>query len=135
MNFAFYQWVLSFVLDLLIKSAFLTFLGLLVTLSAAPISAFLGGAIIASTFHFICLFSACGLAALLELLRLKLPHVMRFVLILIVANVLFLGGCAVVAPQSGPATSGTVTVDSVMVVLNLVPIMIAVACGRILSRV
>jgi hypothetical protein len=52
MNFAPYQWALSFYLDLLIKSVFVSFLGLLFTLGGAPVFDFLVGAFFLCLFHF-----------------------------------------------------------------------------------
>ena len=56
MNLTLPQWIACFVLDLLIKSFLVTAFGILVTLSAVPVSVFLNLAISLSMLHFICVF-------------------------------------------------------------------------------
>src|SRR5690242_9609428 len=88
MNFGARQWILAFVLDVLIKSVVVVYVGLAVTLSGAPVADLVELAIPLALFHFLSLFFASLLVRSLARLGLELGSAAQFILILIVANAL-----------------------------------------------
>jgi hypothetical protein len=137
MNFTTRQWVLSIVLDMLIKIVIITYLGLFFSLSAAPIAGFVCLAVFLSAFHFVCLFLGCTFAVSFELFHIQLPRPLSFVLVLMVANILFVAGFAGFfgLSDSGwnnpPAFYSGLIVGLCLTVTNLIPVLTVAACGRI----
>ena len=87
MNFSVRQWLLSIALDMLIKISLITYLGVLITSTAAPGFVFM--AVMQSLFHFGCLLAGCTFVAALELVHLKPSRGVRFLIAVIVGNAAF----------------------------------------------
>jgi hypothetical protein len=140
MNFAPYQWALSFYLDLLIKSVIVSFLGLLFTLGGAPVFDFMVGAFFLCLFHFVCLFLGWLFVCLLGLAHLRLTDRARFVVTMIAANTLFVLAIAAFGTWGNSPNEafshfeGGVMVGSILATTNVIPILLAAACGRIFRR-
>ena len=140
MNFAPYQWALSFYLDFFLKSVFVSFFGLLVTLGGAPVFGFVVLAFFLSLFNLVCLFLGWTFVCLLELVGVKLAQRARFFVTLLSANVLFVVSIAALGSghdrpdQTFSDFGDQLIVSSVLAVTNVIPILLAAACGRIFSR-
>ena len=140
MNFAPYQWALSFYLDLFIKSVFVSLLGLLFTLGGAPVFDFMVGAFFLSLLHFICLFLGWLVLSLLEIAHLKFTDRARFLATLIFANALFVMAIAAFGTwgnrpnQAFSNFDGGLTIGAILATTNVIPILLAAACGRIFRR-
>ena len=107
MNFAPYQWAPCCYLDFFIKSVFVSFLGLLVTLNGAPVLGFVVAAFILSLFHLLCLFVGWLSVCLLEQMGPRLIGRPRFLLTLGFANLFFVGSLAAVEASSGTTAAVT----------------------------
>jgi hypothetical protein len=140
MNFSLLQWVSSFALDVLIKALSITYVGLLVTLTAGPIIGFVFGAILLSMFHFLCVFLASVFVDLLEQLHLNLSRRAEFLITLASANALFLLAFAILPTLgSKPGAPGQIFVDDVIVgallaVTNILSMLIVAGYGRVFRR-
>ncbi|WP_024514596.1 hypothetical protein [Bradyrhizobium sp. Tv2a-2] len=140
MNFAPYQWAISFYLDLLTKAVFVSFLGLLFTLGGAPVFDFVVGAFFLSLFHFVCLFLGWIVLCLVELTRVQLTDRVRFLVTLISANALFVLSIAAFGSWGSTPNDaishfhGGLMVGSILATTNVIPIFLAAACGRIFKR-
>jgi hypothetical protein len=140
LNFALWQWVLGFVLDVFVKSAIVVFIGLLITLGAALPSGFVFFAALLSMFNFICLFLGCLLVSLLELVRLNVPLFVKFLLTMIVANVLFVLSYAALTGLGHrhgeilPGFGEQLIAGSCLTITNIIPILITAGCGRVFRR-
>ncbi|MBV9984646.1 hypothetical protein [Bradyrhizobium sp.] len=141
MNFSRAQWAFSLVLDLLVKTALLTFVGLLITLSAAPVGGFVALGAFFSILHFLCLFMGFKAVSSLEFARLRLNGAIRFWLAVIVANVLFAAAATMFfsslrrSDDVGPSIQGDLTMSGILVVTNLIPILVVAALGCLLGLV
>jgi hypothetical protein len=140
MNFSLLQWVLSFVLDVLIKVTLIASLGLLVTLSGAPIIGFIFAAVLLSMFHFFCVFLTSVFVDLLDQLRVKLSRTIDFLLTLTLTNVLFVLAFAVL-PRLGLKRGETVPdfadyliIGWVLAITNVLPMLVVAGSGRIFRR-
>jgi hypothetical protein len=150
MNFSIYQWLLTIVLDFILKAGLFYFLGAF-TLGAVPISLLMSFALAFSMFHFFSLSVASGLVTLL-----KLARAAKFALTVIVAESLFTGGALLwtlylesqdvskcpgyvrSCPWSDISYRGIQTIvwtAIILLVLNLIPIAISAAFGCLASRI
>lgn len=135
MNFSVHQWLLSIVLDVLIKTAFIYCAFVLVTFLAAPALPFIYIAVAVSIFHFVCLFLACSFVASLELIQVQLARAAKFPLVLTIANVLFVGSVTAfltfsVRPDEIWLTGRQCAVISLLLMLtNLISMLIVAAYG------
>lgn len=144
MNFSIYQWLLSAVLDFLLKAGLLYLLSM-GTLGAAPISLFMSFALGLSMSHFFSIFVASGIVALFELAR-----AVKFALTVIVAEILFIGGASLLSlygisqdvskcpgyarscPWNDISSQGVQAIAwtaLILLVLNLIPTSISAAFG------
>lgn len=135
MNFSASQWWTSFVLDAMLKSVLITFIGVLITFTS-PIP-FVIVSVCLSLFHFTCLFLAYTFLIAFELIRIEFGPRLKFWLTLLLANVLFgalintffaMGVSPAPVLELSPATT-------VLVVTNLIPIFVVAGCTRIVRRV
>src|SRR5262249_29502875 len=92
MSFSVPQWLSGIILDMLIKIVIVAPIGVAVTLGTVPIAGFVCLAVVLSIFHFVCLFFGCTFVVAFELVHLRLPRSLQFVLALLVTNVLFVAG-------------------------------------------
>ena len=152
MNFSVAQWLLCFVLDFFLKASLFSLLVMFVTLGTVPFSSFASWGLGISMFNFLCLFLACSFAALFSL-----PHAAKRALVIVVANVLFIGcvlsyqiwafitgqytGCAgdecnlPKAEVASHGLPGLAIMALVLFLINLLPILISVAAGRLAARI
>ena len=140
MNFSGRQWLLSIGLDLFIKIVVVTYLGALVTLGAASIAGFVCLAVMLSVFHLVCLFLGCTFVVAFELVHLQLSRSLKFVLALIVANILFVASFTaffVLSSSSDdvpPSFPGDLFIALFLAATNLMPVLIVAACGCVFGR-
>jgi hypothetical protein len=148
MSFSIYQWLLTFVLDFLLKAGLLYLLSAF-TLGAGPISLFMSFALAFSMFHFVSLFVASGFVAFF-----KLARAAKFALTVIIAESLFTGGASLwtlylesqdvskcpgyvrSCPWTDISPRGIQTIlwtALILLVLNLIPIAISAAFGCLAS--
>jgi hypothetical protein len=135
-SFSASQSLATFVLDALIKSVLLTFIGVLVTFTR-PFP-FIFAAVCLCNFHFIYLFLGYTLAVAFELVRIELGARLKlFWLGLLLANVLF--GAALntfLALEDSPSRVFELSpITMVLVATNLIPIFLVAACSCTLRRV
>jgi hypothetical protein len=131
---------LCFYLDFFIKSVFMSFLGLLITLNGAPVFDFVVAAFFLSLFHLLCLFLGWLSVCLLEQVGPQLTGRPRLVVTLGFANLFFVVSLAAIGGWGGtPADafsefSGHLVIASILAITNFIPVMIAAACGRIFKH-
>lgn len=135
MNFSALQWLACFVLDALIKSVLITFIGVLITFTS-PFP-FIFVSVCLSIFHFLCLFLGYTAAVAFELVRIEFGPRLKFWLGLLFANVLF--GAALntfLALEGSPSPLLELSpVTMALVATNLIPIFLVAACNCILWRI
>jgi hypothetical protein len=134
-SFSASQSLATFVLDALIKSVLLTFIGVLVTFTS-PFP-FIFAAVCLCIFHFICLFLGYTLAVAFELVRIELGARLKFWPGLLLADVLF--GAALntfLALEDSPSPVFELSpITMVLVATNLIPIFLVAACSCTLRRI
>ena len=135
MAFSALQWLASFVLDALIKSALIGFVGMAIT-STSPFP-FMWAAVCLSIFHFICIFLGFTAAVAFELVGIRFSPTPKFWLGLLFANVLFgMGVNTFLALEVSRAPVFELSpVTTVLVTTNLIPIFLVAAYSCIARRI
>lgn len=91
MNFSAAQWVASIILDVLIKYLLVAAVGLFVSFGMIPFSMMLTPAFMLSVLNFVCIFLGVTSVASLELCGIRPSLVLRTIVGLAIANILFVG--------------------------------------------
>jgi hypothetical protein len=129
------QLLASFVLDALIKSTLIGFVGMAIT-STSPFP-FIWPAVGLSIFHFICIFLGCTAAVAFELVGIRFRPTPKFWLGLLFANLLFgatLNTLMALQHSRSPFLELS-PVTIVLVATNLIPIFLVAICRRIVQRI
>jgi hypothetical protein len=131
MSFGPLQWIATYFLDILIKTVVLTLIFAVVTLGiVAPIS-LMPFAILLSVFHFVCLVFAAILMPAFERLRPRLSENSHFALLLLIANVPFVIGCAGLFGFGQWPGIGQLIAASCLAMANILAILIVAGCSRL----
>jgi hypothetical protein len=139
-NFSALQWLISFALDAFIKSLLIIYVGVLITLGAAPAYGFVYPAIFVSVSYFVLLFLANKFVAAFERVDIHLSRGAKFALVIILANIFFTA--CVTATLALPARPGDsegaiiegLWISAVLVATNLTSILIVSAFGCIANK-
>jgi len=140
MNFSASQWWSAFVLDVLIKAALIYWQAALVTLGTItlqrlePLIPFILMAVSLSGLHFLCLFFGNRFVGSLRATNVQRSRPLKFVLVLIFANVLFIVSFAAILSVSG-SIYDHVLLSTMVAATNMLPVLLVAAAGAFLSLV
>jgi len=140
MNLSSRQWLLACVLDVCIKIVYTYCAFFLLTLIAAPVAPFVYIGVAISIYHFLCLFLAISTAASLELIRIELAPALRFPLVLILTNVLFVASLSTLFMMTirpgeiGRTAVGGVGISLFLMTTNLVTLSLAAGFSCMMSH-
>lgn len=138
MNFSRSQWWTAFVLDVLVKAVFgCVALGVHITQgleSPNLLAPFILVAALFSGFHFLCLFFGNRLVGSLPTTSRQRSGVLKFVLVLIFGNVLFILGVSAFQPVFDDIFDGVV-LSAFIAAANLASILLVAAAGGLLHLV
>lgn len=136
MNFSVWQWRVAVVLDVLLKTALLYVTMVVVSLGTVILGGFdfvlpifLMAASL-SSLHFLCLFFGSRFVARLESTNAKLAHALKFVLVLVFANILFIISFTAVLSFNRNIADNAIG-SLYVAATNLIPILLVAAVGRI----
>ena len=140
MNLSSREWLFACVLDVCVKIVYTYCAFFLLTLLAVPVAPFVYIGIVISIFHFCCLFLAFSAAASLELIRIQLAPALRFPLVLVLTNVLFVSGLSalfmmMVRPgEIGRTVVAGVGISLFLMTTNLVSLSLIAGFGCMMSH-
>lgn len=139
MNFSASQWLAGIVIDVLVKFLLLTGVGLFVTFGLIPLSMLLTPVVALSLLHFFCLFLGTSSVAGLELFGIRPSPMLRCIVGVVIANILFMGVLVVLlwpGPNDVPGTAdGPVIVAFVLASTNLIALLSVIAWARLIRRI
>ncbi|WP_342712188.1 hypothetical protein AAFG13_12600 [Bradyrhizobium sp. B124] len=138
MNLSASQWWIAFVLDVLIKAALFYWQAALVTLGMIALQGFeslipfILVAASLSSLHFLCLFFGNRFVGSLQAATVQRSRPLKFVLMLIFANLFFIVSFAAVLSVSGNVLDH-ILLSAIVAVTNLVPVLLVTATGGLLG--
>lgn len=134
------QWWAAFILDVVIKTALIYWSAALITLGMIaaggfePVIACLVLAASLSSLHFLCLFLGGRFVESLEEANIRRSRLLRFVLVLISANVIFISSLVALLSVSG-GVYNSVLVSMIVAATNLVPVLFVAVTSGLLSLI
>ena len=140
MNLSISQWWTAVILDVPIKTAFtyglasLISLGMIAAGGFEPVIACLVLAVSLSSLHFLCLIFGGRFVGSFEATNIRRSRLLRFVLVLISANVFFIASLVALLSVSG-GVYNSVLVGMIVAATNLVPVLFVAVTSGLLSLI